>query len=63
VRGSDSERAVSHIAEAQEHHAQVGLDRDGGTAEVGAEERDERLEEGRVVEQAVDARKSKVGAL
>jgi hypothetical protein len=54
---------VSHIAEAQEHHAQVGLDRDGGTAEVGAEERDERLEEGRVVEQAVDARKSKVGAL
>ena len=47
------------IAEAQEHHAQVGLDRDGGPTDIGAEERDERLEEDRVVEQAIDARKSR----
>ena len=42
------------IAKAQEHHAQIGLDRDGGPADHRVEERDERLEEDRVIEQAVD---------
>jgi hypothetical protein len=42
------------MAKAQEHHAQVGLDRDGRQADHRIKERDERLEEDWVVEQAVD---------
>ena len=42
------------VAEAQEHHAQVGLHRDRRPAEHRVEVRDEGLEEDRVVEQAVD---------
>ena len=39
------------IPEAQEHHPQVGLHRDRRPADLGIEERLERLEEHRVVEQ------------
>ena len=42
------------VAKAQEHHAQVGLHRDRRAADHRVEERDERLEEDRIVEQAVD---------
>ena len=42
------------VPEAQEHHAQVGLHRDRGPTDDRVEERDEGLEEDRVVEQAVD---------
>jgi hypothetical protein len=43
---------------AQEHHPQIRLHRDRGSPDLRMEERNERLEEHRVVEQLVHFRKS-----
>ena len=43
----------SRYLKRKNHHAQVGLDRDGRPADQRVEERDKGLEEDRVVEQAI----------